>query len=331
MTLNTSSLRRLNKTWTIKIPELKTTVSPITSTFDHAATVDLLGNMLEKHKGRLLVITGAGLSTDSGIPDYRGDQGTYVRNPKHRPILYNELVSSHSFRQRYWSRSYLGWPKMETTLPNGSHYSLTSLLPEYVQNIITQNVDHLHTKANTPSDHLLELHGTLYSVECMECGQSSDRPGYQHRINARNPEWIKMVGTGKVNPDGDVELPNGISYHDFDIPPCLHCGSQMMKPKVVFFGESIKPEVTERAERYVNESSAVLVIGSSLATYSSYRLVRMAHKSNKPIAALSKGPTRADDILSWKAEVGCTPILQQLVSHLIGSSKKDGLSMNVQP
>lgn len=241
----------------------------------------------------------------------------YVRNPNHRPILYHELASSHNYRQRYWSRSYLGWPTMNQALPNATHDTLKLLMKDYVQNIITQNVDHLHSKAGTPQDRVLELHGTLHKVECMDCGDSNaDRNLYQNRIHARNPDWSDMIGKGKVNPDGDVELPTGVSYNDFDIPPCLNCGSLKMKPKVVFFGENIKPHVTQQAEKFVNDSSAMVIIGSSLATYSSYRLIRMAHLLNKPIGIITKGPTRADGIMSWKGEVGCTPVLTQLYSHL---------------
>ncbi|CAO3690878.1 unnamed protein product [Rhizopus microsporus] len=263
-----------------------------------------------------------GLSTDSGIPDYRGDQGTYVRNPRHRPILYHELLSSHLYRQRYWSRSYLGWPKMSQALPNGSHHALVLLMTQspYIQNIITQNVDYLHTKANTPVERLLELHGTLYKVECMDCDAEYDRTLYQHRIHARNPAWNALLGgETKINPDGDVELPDGVAYDDFDIPPCTSCGSQKMKPKVVFFGENIKPHITKRAEQLVNDCSAVVIIGSSLATYSSYRLIRMAHQQNKPIGILTKGPTRADSLMTWKGEVGCTPVLVELSRRLKGT------------
>ncbi|KAG1082839.1 hypothetical protein G6F42_022430 [Rhizopus arrhizus] len=260
-----------NKVWnaTIKIPELKTTLPATSSLFDVDQVVAMVTDMFQQHKGGLLVVTGAGVSTDSGIPDYRGDQVwdkhnlinmdqiltfppaidreqtthvfliSYVRNPNHRPILYHELASSHNYRQRYWSRSYLGWPKMSESLPNATHDTLKKFVDHgYIQNIITQNVDNLHTKAGTPDRNLLELHGTLYKVECMDCGDTSaDRNLYQHRIHARNPSWNDMIGKGKINPDGDVELPKGASYDEFDIPPCLHCGSQKMKPKLSGAGD----------------------------------------------------------------------------------------------
>ncbi|KAG1460179.1 hypothetical protein G6F46_006334 [Rhizopus delemar] len=305
------------KVWnsTIRIPELKAAIPAFASSFDQVEIIQRLFDMFTQHKGKMLVVTGAGVSTDSGIPDYRGDQGTYVRNPKHRPILYHELASSHHFRQRYWSRSYLGWAKMSQSLPNDSHHALVSLMTKYpyVQNIITQNVDNLHVKAGTPSDRVLELHGTLYKVECMDCETETDRTMYQHRIHARNPAWsVLLGGNNKINPDGDVELPKGVVYDDFDIPPCLSCGSQKMKPKVVFFGENIKPRITRKAEELIEKSSAIVVIGSSLATYSSYRLLKIAHQQNKPIGIITKGPTRADSLMTWKGEVGCTPVLTGL-------------------
>ncbi|KAI8883660.1 DHS-like NAD/FAD-binding domain-containing protein [Backusella circina FSU 941] len=209
---------------------------------------------------------------------------------------------------------------MSLSKPNGTHHALVQLLEHgYIQNILTQNVDHLHTKAGTPNHHLLELHGTLYKVECMECGdQTADRNHYQHRIHARNPNWANLLGQGKINPDGDVELPDGVSYNDFDIPPCLHCNSIKMKPKVVFFGENIKPAVTQRAEQFVDDCSAILVIGSSLATYSSFRLARLGHQHNKPVGILTKGATRADGLMHWKAEVGCTAVLESVLENLIG-------------
>ncbi|GAA5807671.1 hypothetical protein MFLAVUS_001042 [Mucor flavus] len=293
---------------TIKIPELKTPLPIVPSLQDEYQVVDLLTKMFEQHKGRILVVTGA-------------EETRYVRNPNHRPILYHELSSSHHYRQRYWSRSYLGWPKMSRALPNDTHHILSQLSQEedYIQTIITQNVDSLHTKAHTPPHKLIELHGTLYKVECMTCGDiSTDRNLYQNRIHARNPSWKQLIGTGKMNPDGDVELPKDVSYDQFDIPACLSCGSLHMKPNVVFFGENIRKQVSLKAEEAVTRASAVLVLGSSLATYSCFRLVRLARQLNKPIAIITKGPTRADNLMDWKGQVGCRPVLKNLISNLIG-------------
>ncbi|KAI8381321.1 DHS-like NAD/FAD-binding domain-containing protein [Radiomyces spectabilis] len=314
------------KIWntTIRIPNLKAAVPVADSIFDIDQTADLVVDLLRHYQGKVLVMTGAGASTDSGIPDYRGTQGTYVRNPKHRPILFQELISSEDFRRRYWARGYLGWPEMSKAQANPTHYLLAQLLrDQYIQHIITQNVDHLHHLAGTSPQHVTELHGSLREVECLSCRTSVDRDLYQRRLNARNPKWANYARSlqlrgekPKTNPDGDVELPGDITYTDFDIPPCHVCSSRKMKPKVVFFGENIQSTITAQAENQVRDSSAMLIIGSSLATYSSYRLVRLANELSKPIGIINLGATRADGLISWKAEVGCSPVLEHVVRKL---------------
>ncbi|KAI9498944.1 DHS-like NAD/FAD-binding domain-containing protein [Zychaea mexicana] len=319
-----------NKVWTatIKIPELKETVvsssiPDIRENLDEAAR--LVADYLKMYKGRTLVITGAGVSTDSGIPDYRGDEGTYIKNPKHRPILFQELVSSDMFRRRYWARAFMGWGEMAKARPNPTHDILAWLMQHnYVPDLITQNVDYLHRRAAAAaalehskerSDRIVELHGTLFRVECLDCHNMVDRQDYQRRLFSRNPSWATLLTSGeklKVNPDGDVELSDSMSYADFDIPPCTSCASRRMKPQVVFFGENIKPHVTSAAEAMVRQSDAVFIVGSSLATYSSYRLVRLASELQKPVGILCKGSTRADALAAWKVGMGCTPVLQRV-------------------
>ncbi|KAI7861115.1 DHS-like NAD/FAD-binding domain-containing protein [Circinella umbellata] len=330
------SVPAASKVWsaTIKIPELKTTevsstIPNIHDNLDDAT--NLVTDFLNVHKGRILVLTGAGISTDSGIPDYRGNEGTYVKNPKHRPILFQELVSSDIFRKRYWARGFMGWSEMSKARPNPSHDVLAWLMQEsYIANLITQNVDYLHRRAATTlnhqgdSDRIIELHGTLFRVECLDCQSIYGREDYQRRLFSRNPSWAKILTSGvkpKINPDGDVELPDDISYADFDIPPCAHCSSRRMKPQVVFFGENIKQHVTSAAENKVKQADAVLVIGSSLATYSSYRLVRLANELKKPVGIICKGSTRADALASWKIGMGCTPVLQRVQQQLSEQQK----------
>ncbi|KAI9255050.1 DHS-like NAD/FAD-binding domain-containing protein [Phascolomyces articulosus] len=332
--LTVSSCPAASKVWsaTIKIPELKTTqvsstIPDISDNLDAAAR--LVTDFLDVHKGKTLVVTGAGVSTDSGIPDYRGDEGTYIKNPKHRPILFQELVSSDMFRRRYWARGFMGWGEMSKARPNPTHDILAWLMQEnYIVDLITQNVDYLHRRAAFMLDHekekghsdrIVELHGTLFQVECLDCRSTFDRHDYQRRLFARNPYWANLLTSGekpKINPDGDVELPDDVSYADFDIPPCNQCSSRRMKPRVVFFGENIKPHVTNAAENMVRQSEAVLVIGSSLATYSSYRLIRLANELKKPVGILCKGSTRADALASWKISMGCTPVLQRVQQQL---------------
>ncbi|CDS03312.1 hypothetical protein LRAMOSA00714 [Lichtheimia ramosa] len=317
-----------SKVWstTIKIPGLTQTNVPSTVPHIHndlEEATSLVLDMLTQHKGRTLIMTGAGVSTDSGIPDYRGDGGTYVRNPKHRPILYHELLSSELFRRRYWARGFMGWPEMSKARPNASHHIMARFLSDgYVNHLITQNVDNLHRAAaqqQQQHDQITELHGSLYQVECLDCKSVVPREAYQHRLFARNPTWAAYLPEKpKINPDGDVELPEHMSYGEFDIAPCTTCSSRRMKPRVVFFGENIRKEVTTAAETMVRASSAMLVIGSSLATYSAYRLVRMAKEElGIPVGILCKGQTRADALASWKIEMGCTNVLQQVQERLL--------------
>lgn len=262
-----------------------------------------------------------------------GEQGTYITNPEHRPIFYPEFISSEDFRKRYWARGYLGWSQMANARPNPSHYAITWLVERgYIQHVVTQNVDRFHHKAGGTDDKFTELHGTLYFVECLDCKATVDRVHYQHRIHARNPAWAayqqKLVRTGEkpqTNPDGDVELPSNVNYTDFDIPPCQSCGSRLMKPLVVFFGEHVNPKKSMLAEQSVQDASAVLVIGSSLATYSSYRLVRLANDQSKPIVILNKGPTRADPLALSRLHVGCTPVLEQVRMQLENNNTSNRL------
>ncbi|KAI8096841.1 DHS-like NAD/FAD-binding domain-containing protein [Halteromyces radiatus] len=327
---NKRQLSASSKVWkaTIRMPEFRPSMALIPPIFDIDKATESVIELIQQHNGQVLVITGAGISTDSGIPDYRGESGTYIRNPKHRPILYHELTSSEQFRQRYWARGFLGWNDMVKAKPNPSHVALSSLLEaNFIQNIITQNVDHLHHFAGTNPNRIIELHGTLHLVECMVCKHSVDRTSYQHRLIAHNPSWAdyqrQLAFKGEkpmINPDGDVDLPGNISYENFSIPTCTQCSSTMMKPKVIFFGESIPKSIHQAAESMVYQAKAVLVIGSSLATYSSYRLVRLAKELGKPIGLLTSGATRADDISHWKAYVRCMPVLERVVSHLLETS-----------
>ncbi|CAO3597794.1 unnamed protein product [Absidia cylindrospora] len=325
--LKTQSSSVSSKVWsaTIRMPELRPSLTLIPPILDIEKASELVTNLFQQHKGQVLVLTGAGISTDSGIPDYRGATGVYVKNRKHRPILYHELTSSELFRRRYWARGFLGWEDMAKARANASHFAISTLLKSnYAQNIITQNVDHLHHFAGTPPDRIVELHGTLYQVECIDCKHTVDRIAYQHRLIAHNPGWAEyqrqMASKGEkpvINPDGDVDLPGNVSYEDFSIPSCVQCSSTMMKPKVIFFGESIPKATHAMAEAMVHQAGAVLCIGTSLSTYSGYRLARLAKELGKPIGVLTHGATRADDISSFKASVQCMPVLERVVSNLL--------------
>ncbi|ORX58009.1 Sir2 family [Hesseltinella vesiculosa] len=300
------------------MPQLRTPTPRIPTIHDTNLANETVTEFIRKHKGKLLVITGAGVSTDSGIPDYRSKQGVYVRNPNHRPILYHELIADELTRQRYWVRGYLGWKDMAKAQPNATHIALARLIQEqHVSHLITQNVDHLHHTAGTPPRKIVELHGSLFEVECLDCRHTESRDGYQQRLSALNPQWASFdYSTVTVNPDGDVNL-GDVSYHDFRIPSCQHCQSSMMKPKVIFFGESIPKAVHAQAEAMVRQADAVLVIGSSLATYSSFRLVKMAHDWGKPVGMLNEGATRADDLTTFKVHAKCLPVLEHAMNTLL--------------
>lgn len=208
---------------------------------------------------------------------------------------------------------------MRKAKPNPTHHILAKLTAEgLIKHIITQNVDGLHGVASAGLEHtILELHGSLHRIECLQCRSTASRDDYQRRLVAHNPSWVELLGRDqKVNPDGDVELPDSLSYLDFDIPPCTTCKSRQVKPQVVFFGENIRKSVSAQAEEMVRQSSSVLVIGSSLATYSSFRLLKLASMLNLPIGILCKGQTRADHLARWRIQLGCTDVLQRVDQRL---------------
>lgn len=267
-------------------------------------------------KGNTLVMTGAGVSVESGIRAYRGKTGRYM-NPNYKPILYHELVDptprGHGFRQRYWSRSYLGYPPVRDAQPNPTHFALATLQwSDFVPKLITQNVDGLHQKAIpkeaplSASSRILELHGTLHAVHCRR-GHTVNREEFQEQLSRLNPAWKdfmdEMARTGtepRTNPDGDVDI-RGVDFSNFVLPVCEACLTEgvrddVMKPAVIFFGESIPQDVKQRSFSDVEESDRVLFVGTTLATYSAFRLLKHAIELNKPTMLLNLGPTRAHSV-----------------------------------
>ncbi|CAE6517544.1 unnamed protein product [Rhizoctonia solani] len=266
--------------------------------------------------GNTLVVTGAGVSVESGIRAYRGKTGRYM-NPNYKPILYHELVDptprGHSFRQRYWSRSYLGYPPVRDAQPNPTHFALAALQwSNFVPRLITQNVDGLHQKA-IPKEaplsgpgHILELHGTLHTVHCRR-NHKVNREEFQEQLSRLNPAWKnfmdEMARTGnepRTNPDGDVDI-GGKDFSNFVLPVCKACLAEgvrddVMKPAVVFFGESIPQDVKQQSFSDVEASDRVLFVGTTLATYSAFRLLKHAIELNKPVMLLNLGPTRAHSV-----------------------------------
>ncbi|CAK9800648.1 NAD-dependent protein deacylase Sirt4 [Anthophora quadrimaculata] len=239
----------------------------------------------------------AGISTESGIPDYRSEGvGLYARS-NHKPILYKDFCGSDTIRRRYWARNYVGWPRFSSIKPNNTHQVLKKLEDaNKVRCIITQNVDNLHAKAG--SRRVIELHGTAFKVMCLSCDERICRYYLQDILNKMNPG---MVATSQIiRPDGDVDLLQE-QVEGFKVPPCENCGG-ILKPDIIFFGDNVPKQIVESVKYNVEHSDSLLVLGSSLTTFSSYRIVVQANHAGKPIAILNIGKTRADDLASVKVE-----------------------------
>ena len=252
-----------------------------------ALAPDDLGALADLLRGRrLAVLAGAGISTESGIPDYRGPETKHVER---RPVQYDDFVRDAAARQRYWARASRGWARMTGARPNRGHRALARLeRAGLVEAVITQNVDGLHHAAG--SRRVIELHGALDRVVCLGCDERLSRASTQALIDRDNPGWLRLgAEAGRAAPDGDVEIEAGIAR--FVAPLCPSCGGAL-KPDVVFFGESVpKPRVAE-ASGIVSRADALLVVGSSLAVYSGYRFVRQAETEGTPVAIVTLGETR---------------------------------------
>jgi len=256
----------------------------------HARTEELAG-FVDAHP-RLFVLTGAGISTGSGIPDYRDENGDWKRPA---PVQYRDFVGRHAIRQRYWARSLAGWPWFRRARPNLCHRALAhwEAAGRIVQ-LVTQNVDRLHQDAG--SRKVIDLHGRLDRIVCLNCGAKSDRAALQQQLLAKNADFASTVV--EIAPDGDAYLEDE-DIDGFEVPDCAHCGG-ILKPDVVFFGETIPRLRVDRSLRMLDESDALLVIGSSLMVYSGFRYCRLAAERGLPIAAVNPGRTRADDLIGLK-------------------------------
>ena len=252
--------------------------------------------------GRLVVLTGAGLSTDSGIPDYRGPG-----SPERQPMTYQEFVSGPAARQRYWARSHLGWGRMRTASPNTGHRALAALDPEL---LITQNVDGLHEAAG--SRRLVALHGRIADVICLSCRHTSSRAALATRMVSANPGYAARHAHAETRPDGHVDLDD---TGGFVVPSCEGCGG-VLKPDVVFFGENVPAPRVQRcfdAVDALGSDDALLVVGSSLTVMSGFRFVRRAARAGVPVVIVNRGTTRGDDLATVKVEAGCSEFLSALV------------------
>lgn len=265
--------------------------------------IDALRGFLDRHR-RLLVLTGAGISTGSGIPDYRDQDGDWKRAP---PVTFQAFTGEAATRRRYWARSLLGWPRFVRARANAAHHALAALEREgRIEALVTQNVDGLHQQAG--SERVIDLHGRLDRVVCLGCGADQPRDALQRELQARNPGWERHAAG--IAPDGDADL-DGVDFSLFDVPGCADCGG-MLKPDVVFYGESVPRPRVDAALAHLRRSDALLVVGSSLMVYSGFRFARIAAESGIPVAALNRGRTRADDLLALKIEADCAPVLAAL-------------------
>ena len=256
----------------------------------------------------LAVLCGAGVSTASGIPDYRDRNG----EKKHaEPIQYGDFVRNESSRKRYWARSFLGWQRFSKAGPNAAHYALGELEEAgKVDKLITQNADRLHHEAG--SRNVIELHGDLSKVRCVSCGGASSRAGFQIVLKDANPDWHAEVF--RYKPDGDAELAEQ-SYREFRVPGCHDCDG-IVKPDVVMFGEAVPKDRVSDAMAAVDRADALLVVGSSLMVFSGYRFARQAAALDKPIVIVNQGVTRADDIAALKVDEDCTRVLRDALVGL---------------
>lgn len=256
---------------------------------------------------RLLVLTGAGCSTASGIPDYRDQQGAMKQR---RPVQYAEFVQSAAVRRRYWARSLVGFARVAQAQPNPAHRALARLEERgHTQALVTQNVDGLHQRAG--SRRVIDLHGRLDRVECLSCAAGIERADMQHLLLAWNPAWAHRAAPDA--PDGDAGLEG--PFDDFRVPDCPACGGTL-KPAVVFFGENVPRARVEAALAALASSDGLLVVGSSLMVFSGYRFCLAARAQSKPIAAVNRGRTRADELLTLKLHADCGPTLRDVSEAL---------------
>lgn len=258
---------------------------------------------------KFLILTGAGISTPSGIPDYRDSDG--VRRGR-QPMMYQEFLAAPESRRRYWARAMLGWPRVRQARPNAAHEALATLQQRgRLSALITQNVDTLHDQAG--SHDVIELHGSLHRVLCLDCGQRSERDTIQQQMETHNP-YLSGVDAVQA-PDGDTLLDPAFEAR-FQVPRCPHCAGERMKPDVVFFGENVAQPTAARALAAAENAAGLLVVGSSLMAYSAFRLCRVIAERGKPLMAINLGKTRADDLLDLKIEGSCEELLPWLVEEL---------------
>lgn len=275
-------------------------------TASHSLQDFALQDFVDRHR-RLFVLTGAGCSTNSGIPDYRDSDGNWKRQ---QPVTYQTFMRDEATRRRYWARSLIGWRRFGRALPNDAHRALARL--EAIgqsEVVLTQNVDRLHQAAG--NSRVIDLHGRLDLVRCMGCGQKTMREQLQDDLARLNSGWLDLDAADA--PDGDADLDTN-DLSSFSVPACRHCDG-LLKPDVVFFGETVPRDVVDTAAGHLQQADAMLIVGTSLMVYSGFRFVQMAARAGIPIAAVNLGRTRADDLLALKAEQPCEDALAFLLER----------------
>ena len=279
---------------------------PVAPTLLSPAALEQLDAAVTVLRGRrIAVLTGAGISTDSGIPDYRGE-GAPVRTP----MTFQQFLGDLNYRKRYWAGSQLGWKRFDAARPNGGHRALVNLEADGVINgVITQNVDGLHLRAG--SQRVVDLHGTMDRVRCLQCGQLYARTDISDRIANLNP-WLSDPTMAAIGPDGDVEIS---SVDDFTIPDCSVCGGTL-KPDIVYFGEFVPREKFGEASALVSGATALLIAGSSLVVNSGIRLLEQASRRRLPIVIINRGTTKGDRRAVVKIDAGTSETLSALREHL---------------
>jgi NAD-dependent deacetylase sirtuin 4 len=265
----------------------------------------------------LVVLSGAGISTHSGIPDYRSPGGSYSKG--HVPIKHAEFVGSDVARRRYWARSFVGWQYFSRAEPNAAHHALAELEQMgRLRAVVTQNVDGLHTAAGQRS--VLDLHGRIDRVVCLQCGATSARAALQSRLASANVAWARQreaATPSELRADGDAELSEAEVEH-FAVPACEGCGDGVLKPDVTFFGGAIPPSITQQAAETVAAADALLVVGSSLEVFSAFRLARAAAAACAPLLLLTNGPTRADELATLRMRCDAAEVLPVIADALRG-------------
>ena len=255
-------------------------------------------------RGRVFVLTGAGCSTASGIPDYRNEDGEWKRRP---PVMFQAFRAQESTYRRYWARAYAGWPRFMTALPSAAHHAFAAWeRAGSLARLVTQNVDGLHQRAGSRA--VIDLHGRLDVVVCLSCGRRMSRASAQAVMAASNPEWDAAAVAA---PDGDADIDAAL-IERFQAPRCEHCGG-LLKPDVVFFGENVPSGRYEEARDALTGADSLLVAGSSLMVYSGFRFVQQAHEAGLPIAILNRGRTRGDEFAQLKVEGDVGTVLTQVI------------------